>query len=239
MRDVELYYSEYIYQSEGTAVLVKTEAKHVSKVMRHQINDEIYITDGKGCIYRCKIIGIEKEKVNCSIIEYENFDNPLKDIVFCFPRLKNNDRFDFALEKSIELGITNFIIFQSQRTIPKGNKIERWRKIVLSAMKQSLRSYLPEIKFVDSTKKLSEKDGAKLIIEQQGEQRYEEYHFMKSSNNRGKTLLIFGPEGGLNNEEIEMLSGENSTILKLTDNRLRSETAIMYAASLLASKFRV
>ena len=74
----------------------------------------------------------------------------MKNIFFCIPKLKYSDRFEFALEKCTELGITNFIIFDSERSIHKSDKKERWEKIVLSAMKQSLRSYLPNITVINS-----------------------------------------------------------------------------------------
>lgn len=239
MRDVELYYSEDINAESNSIILDEEESKHVKKVMRHSVNDVIYVTDGQGKIYESQITDVEGKLVVCEILKTQFYQNHLENFVFSFPRLKNNDRFEFALEKSIELGITNFIIFESQRTIPKGSKLERWEKIALSAMKQSLRCIYPRIFYLTSTNKLAKQNGRKLIIEQQGSRKLEDIDFTKAFTDSEKVILIFGPEGGLNDTEIEMLSREKSDIYKIHENRLRSETAITYTASIITSQFRV
>ena len=121
--------------------------------------------------------------------------------------------------------ITNFIIFDSERAIRKSDKKERWQKIVLSAMKQSLRSYLPNIEIVNSLNEILNLDGRKILLEQNSEKKisgakinhYEKYYF------------IFGPEGGLSKEEMNLFDEK----YKLADNRLRTETAIIKCASLI------
>jgi 16S rRNA (uracil1498-N3)-methyltransferase len=239
MKEVELYYSIDIDEEKKKLILDESESMHLTKVMRHNVGETIYVTDGKGKIFQAKISDIEDKRVICEVVYSKSYDNPLEGIVFCFPRLKNNDRFEFALEKSIELGITNFIVFESKRTVAKGDKLVRWRKIALSAMKQSLKAYMPDIEFIKSTDKLSEQTGDKIVVEQQGNKRLEEVDFIKVSKANEKLMVIFGPEGGLNDSEIEMLSGDESNIYKLHDSRLRSETAITYAASIISSQFRI
>ena len=136
--------------------------------------------------------------------------------------------------KSIELGITNFIVYKAERSIAKRNKIERWNKIALAAMKQSLRSFLPKIEFAKSVIEIDKFEGDKILFDQL---------FSDSINNYAKNLssgtlssnqyFIFGPEGGLTENEIH--SFKNPQRLKLSSNRLRSESAIVYAATILNS----
>jgi 16S rRNA (uracil1498-N3)-methyltransferase len=141
--------------------------------------------------------------------------------------LKNPERFEFALEKCTELGITNFIVFESSRTVSKADKIDRWNKIVLSAMKQSLRSYLPQISISISLSEIIKQKGEKIIFEQNAKT----FFNPEIINPLKNYLFIFGPEGGLSDEEVERINKDY--LLKLAENRLRTETAIVKCASIL------
>ncbi len=207
------------------------ESKHVSKVMRHTVGEEIYVTDGKGSIYKTSIVEACSSTVTLMITEIIQYTNQFENVTFCLPRLKSNDRFEFALEKCIELGITKFIVFNSDRTIAKGEKLDRWNKIAQAAMKQSLRSYLPNIQFIKSLDKLNELDGKKYISDQNAEIKFKDILVNHSDSNSEQRYFIFGPEGGLSDSEISNIN--NSELISLTQNRLRSETAIVTAASVL------
>ncbi len=145
LSNIELYYTSPENISKNKIIIEGEEYSHITKVMRHTMNDKLYVTDGDGNIYSCLINKINKNNIELGIENVLSYENRLKNIYFCIPKLKNNDRLEFALEKCTELGIINFVIFESERTISRANKIERWKKILLSAMKQSLHSFLPKI----------------------------------------------------------------------------------------------
>ncbi len=233
LSEVELYYTNQ--PSVGNLISIEgEECHHITNVMRHKIDDILYVTDGKGTIHKSTISVIEKNKVVAAIAESTKYDNKFSNIWFCVPRLRSADRFEFALEKSVELGITNFIVFDSQRTVAKGEKIERWGKILLAAMKQSLRAWLPKIQYVKSINEIVKLDGTKILFDQNAEQTFQS--FLPTLNSQFSILncfFIFGPEGGFTNEECRVLNEERT--LRLTENRLRSETAIVAAASILAA----
>lgn len=227
LSNIELYYSPSQNISKKNILIDSEEFLHVTKVMRNKIGDEIYSTDGKGNIFKGKISKIEKNNLEVKIIENFTYQNNLRNIFFCIPKLKNADRFEFALEKSVELGITNFIIFESNRTISKSKKIERWNKILLSAMKQSLRSFLPKIETINNFKNISNFEGNKFVFEQKSNK-----HFNKTEVDLSKkNYFIFGPEGGFTLEERNFF--KESDFYNLAENRLRSETAIVKCASIL------
>ncbi len=140
---VELYYSSFGNIKGNKIIISEDDYKHIAKVMRHSIGDEIYITDGNGKIFLSIIKEIKKDSLTSSVKKILKYENEFSNIIFCIPKLKSSDRFEFALEKCTELGITNFIIFNSERAIYKSDKKGRWEKIVLSAIKHSLISYLP------------------------------------------------------------------------------------------------
>jgi 16S rRNA (uracil1498-N3)-methyltransferase len=194
--------------------------------MRHSVGDEIYVTNGYGKIFLTETKDIDKNSLTAVVKKVFDYENKMGNIFFCVPKLRYSDRFEFALEKCTELGITNFIIFDSERAIHKSDKKERWEKIVLAAMKQSLRSYLPEIT-VNSLKNIYNLDGNKIILEQNSGKRISQLKI----NPEEKYYFIFGPEGGFTNEELELFN--KNDFYSLADNRLRTETAVIKCASIL------
>ncbi len=230
LSDIELYFTTEI--SDNSLVLTGDEHKHIKKVMRHLVGDTLYVTDGNGNYFETTIIQISNKSVVANIVSRKKSKNELKNIYFCFPRLKNSSRFEFELEKSIELGITNFIIFHSERTIPKGEKLERWNKIALAAMKQSLRTYLPKIEYVNTLKSIEQFDGKKIIFDQKSENNLVTF-INEESKNIDRLFFIFGPEGGLSERELSSIEG--SKVIRLTQNRLRAETAVVTAAAIIST----
>jgi len=223
---IELYYSSEEHISDEIISLTGEEFKHAVKVMRNNLGDTLFITDGVGSIFKTEISSIEKDKVSARIIKTIKIENKFENIFFCIPKLKNSDRFKFALEKCVELGVTNFSIFESNRTIAKGTNIKRWEKIALAAMKQSLRAYLPKINLLKNLSDIAESKGEKIIFEQNAERKFQ-FNFTMNK----KYYFIFGPEGGLTEDELNLF--DTDLIYSLSDNRLRSETAIVKAASLI------
>lgn len=233
LSDIELYFSDKI--ENEYIILVNDEAHHAIKVMRHNLDDKLFVTDGNGFIYQTTIENISKKGVIVKIDSKKFYENKFQNITFCIPRIKNQERFEFALEKCVELGITNFIVFDSERSIAKGDKTDRWQKILIAAMKQSLNAYLPKVKYVSSFEKLLQLEGKKFIFEQTAVNKFDfilnkEFDIINSQ----LSIFIFGPEGGFSNNEMKLIDEEMK--IKLTNQRLRSETAIIAAASLLAIK---
>lgn len=229
LSDVELYFSPNVV---GNSIeIAGEEFHHIKDVMRHKIGDEIFVTDGKGVIYKTEIERFDKKSLAAKIISTTNHPNRFANITFCIPRLRSTDRFEFALEKCVELGITNFIVFDSQRTVAKGEKLDRWQKILAAAMKQSLRAWLPNVKYCKSVKEITELEGTKYFFDQNAEQTLST--ILNSQFSIRKSFFIFGPEGGISEEELKIANAELK--IKLTENRLRSETAIVTAASIIAT----
>lgn len=227
LSDAELYYSESF--SSANNEINDEEAHHILRVMRHAEGDEIYVTNGKGKIYHCLINNTSKKSLNLDILSEYSYINNLKNIKICIPRLRTQDRLEFAIEKCVELGYTNLVIYESDNGVGRKEKTERWEKIAVSAMKQSLRSFLPEITF--SKNIFSEEENTRILgFDQHGTEYLKDYILNTGIN--GNIKVIIGPEGGFSKREYEEL--EKHTSLKLTKNRLRSETAVITAASMIS-----
>ena len=229
LSDIELYYTPPEFITKDKIVLADDEYKHCCKVMRNSIGDVIYITDGEGKIYKTEIEKIGKDNLSGKILDTISYKNEMKNIYFCIPKLKNPDRLKYALEKCVELGITNFILFESKRTIGSVKNIERFNRILLSAMKQSLHAFMPVVETAP-LKSIIKYPGVKILFDQGSENQF------NFKNNLSETYyFLFGPEGGFESGEIEMIDSSNRFVL--SNYRLRSETAVIKCASLLTGRF--
>jgi len=231
LSDIELYYSTNV--ANENIELIDDEFIHASKVRLHVAGDIIHVTDGMGNYFESIISVINKNSIIGKVKQKKSYYNKFHNIYFCFPRLKSTYRFEFEMEKLVELGITNFIIFNSERTIAKGEKIERWNKIALTAMKQSLRTFKPKIEYYNSIEKINLLDGINIILEQKGEDSL--INFLNKTRvitADRNSCFIFGPEGGLSKNEISLI--KNCKLLTLTPNRLRAETAVIATATAIA-----
>jgi len=228
LSNIELYFCSSVSKDEKSFQLADEEFHHATKVMRNKTGDSIFATDGNGKIYEGVIISIEKQNIFADVIKYNSYKNRLNNFTFCIPNLRNPDRFKFSIEKCVELGITNFVLFNSERSVSKSFNADRINKILLSAMKQSLQSYLPKVEVYDSLLKFVELSDVKILFEQNSENKLANQVFDETKN----YYMIFGPEGGFS--EKDMLHINPTLILNLAENRLRSETAIIKVASLIS-----
>ena len=227
LSNIELYYSSSIDLNAQIIKIEGEESNHILNVMRHQIDDEIYVTNGMGKIFKCSIFHGNKTMIEAKILDEFNFEEKFPNITFCLPLLRNNDRLEFALEKCTELGLTNFIVFQAKRSVPKKLNLFRVEDILIAAMKQSLLSWLPKIRYIKSLDELAQIEGEKIIFEQCSHNYFSGDKIKKVLN----YLFIFGPEGDFTLEEMNLLNKAEN--YKLAENRLRTETAIIKVASLL------
>jgi 16S rRNA (uracil1498-N3)-methyltransferase len=225
LSNIELYFTSPEFIKNEIITLQGEEFHHVVNVMRNSVGDSLHITDGLGNIYKTEIVEITKNNLVVVIKERLTFENKAANIWFCIPILKNPDRLKFALEKCVELGVTNFILFSSKHTISKKLNPVKFQKTLLSAMKQSLRAFLPKI-ISTIFNEIIEFPGSKILFEQNSKN-----IFNGNVNTGQQVYLLFGPEGGFDKSEIDLFSSES--IYSLSTNRLRSETAIIKCASLL------
>jgi 16S rRNA (uracil1498-N3)-methyltransferase len=229
--NTEFYYAPPEQIDNSNIILNDEETKHLHQVMRRVVGDVVYVTDGAGNVFESIISVVSKSNVILKIQSKKTQKNKYPNITFCIPILKSSDRFEFALEKCVELGIINFTIFSAEKSYKRGVKLERWEKILIAAMKQSLQAYKPNIEFRKSLSLAESKDSLNIIFDQLAKGSISE--LLEGEFIKGKVNFIFGPEGGLTQNEINNI--ENAKLVKLTENRLRAETAIISAASILST----
>lgn len=222
--------------SDQNATLTPEESWHCTKVLRKKTGDRIHLIDGKGNFYEGVLELISEKKCIASIT---NGPTPqLKrnySLHLAIAPTKQIDRIEWMIEKAVEIGcdeISFLFCKNSERTIIK---TERVIKIVESAVKQSLQSFIPKVNELISFKEFikTQNSDQKLIAHCYDSQKIDikKIEFQNKSN-----LILIGPEGDFSKEEVELALQHNYTALSLGSNRLRSETAALYvcqAASIL------
>jgi 16S rRNA (uracil1498-N3)-methyltransferase len=223
--------------SKERLTLLGDECKHIVKVLRKNIGDELTVVDGIGNEYNVEIEKIGKNEIYCKILNKSENKNESKIDITLGCALIKGERFDWLVEKVTEIGVKKIIPMLTERVLIKNAKVERWRKISISAMKQSKRGYLPIIEdlqnFEDIIRKSSHYE-LKIIAH--------EKENTKTINNLSgskiqSSILLIGPEGGFTDEEIEFANKSNFEIISFGKTRLRTETAGVVGVSLLVNCF--
>lgn len=214
-------------------VLDDFEHRHIVKVLRKKTGDMLKITDGMGNIYDSKILSISSDKILCEIIEKSfNLYEPAIDLKLFIAPLRNNARFEFAIEKAVELGVNSIHPVASEYTVNKNSfsktKLERFNKIIISAMGQSQRCFLPKLENVISFEEMisvTKNSPNKVVMYE-----YADSRAKSGLNKEEKEIsLLIGPEGGLSEQEINLLRNSHWQAHSLGDRKIRSETAAIVA----------
>lgn len=216
---MECLFSPEFNKNSSIITIEGDEAKH-AKALRLKINDEILITNGKGLTALCKFTEFNKFQSQFHVIEFfEKMGEPNEHLHVAIGILDNKDRFEFALEKAVELGISEFtplITRYSKNSIINSDRL--FAKSV-AALKQSKRSVLPVINQPIKLEELLKMNTSNLIVADE--------NGTESVNVSGNMLLLVGPEGGFSNEELMMINKYKPQKLNLGARRLRAETALI------------
>jgi 16S rRNA (uracil1498-N3)-methyltransferase len=225
----------YCRDLELVLALDPTESLHAVKVLRKKTGDKIQVTDGKGGWFSCIITDAHPKHCRLQIQEaIYNFEAPQREIYVAISPTKSGDRIEYFLEKSIEIGVSGIIPIKTTHTYPKNINAERWQKIAISAMKQSLKAYLPEIypyqNFATFLEGASAWEARYLAHLSPGARDIMEVPLAP------KTLIWIGPEGDFTEEEIILAKNAGFENITLGKSRLRTETAGVFAVSILNAR---
>ena len=207
------------------AKLLESEALHCKQALRKKEGDVLAITDGKGNAYKAEISSIGKKVVELNILEKIDLGGHRKyHLHVAIAPTKNISRFEWFLEKATELGIDEITPILCQRSERKVIKNERLNKILISAMKQSLKTKAPKLNPLTRLKDFlpQAKTEEKYIAHLENEDTKLLVHRYNPA--KDVTILI-GPEGDFSLEEIKSAIAEGFDAVSLGDYRLRTETA--------------
>ncbi|MCM8783667.1 MAG: 16S rRNA (uracil(1498)-N(3))-methyltransferase [Candidatus Omnitrophica bacterium] len=225
---------------KGDCLFIReSEAHHLKDVLRYKKGGILNLFDGEGGVYRGEILELRGKEVKVKILnkKCKEKNPPFFHLVQAIPK---REKMDLVVEKVTELGVEEIIPVITERTVilpdrEKGEKLlERWRKISLSAVKQSKRLFLPKINEIKEWSQVFKEipASASLFIPSLEEKgiAFKEIDWGKLS----KDIYIFiGPEGDFTKKEIQKAKEKGAIPVSLGEAVLRSETAAIYLLSVL------
>lgn len=222
----------YAPDIKDTMTLPESDSGHCCRVLRMKEGDEVEIIDGKGNSYQCIITVAHPKHTQVKIVsERKEKKHWVGKITLAVAPTKNIDRMEWLLEKAVEIGIDRIVLLKCARSERKDVKLERLEKIVVSAMKQSMKAAMPEIddmvKFADFI--LENSEAEKFVGYCAAE--YPKARLVDEYTPGKNAIIMVGPEGDFTKDEIEAAVAEGYKCVTFGNTRLRTETAALYALS--------
>jgi 16S rRNA (uracil1498-N3)-methyltransferase len=230
----QLFYSNRI--ENGIAFLDEEESRHLQTVLRRQVGDRIELTDGQGCQYRGTLIETAKRSALIRIDETVAVAPRRAGLHLAIAPTKNMDRLEWMLEKAVEIGLETITPILCKRSERQQLRLDRLEKIAVSAMKQSLRAYLPVVNPLTPIQQLLQQTQAEhRLIAWCPDSAPLPQHINRCWQPSGTHLVLIGPEGDFSTDEIELARQQQFQEINLGHTRLRTETAGVYVATLFGA----
>ena len=228
MGNIRLFFSNSI--STGmTGMLDKSQSHYLNKVMRIKENEFFSLFNNKG-EWEAKILKISKGLVEFEIIKQLRQKENTKDLWLAFSPIKSNYQ-NFMIQKATELGVTKFLPIIFERTIVRSINVERLKKIAIEASEQSNRINIPSIEQTQNLESFLNLNLVDLIFTDLNSTNKK---IDKSKLTNKPTCIIVGPEGDFSELEREkILAFKGVQTVKINENILRSETAVISAISIV------
>ena len=222
---MQLFYNDSLYPQVQEVTFDKEESNHIHKVLRKKTGDLLHITDGRGYLYEAQIQYITDKKCTAHILSHSLAPAPAYHLHIAVAPTKMNERYEWFLEKATEIGVHEVTPILCDHSERKTIKTERFEKILLSAMKQSLQCYKPQlnppISLLEWLDTIESNSVGKYVAHCQ----------------EGARVLI-GPEGDFSQREIQKACSKGFLPVSLSSNRLRTETAAIVACSCISDIFQ-
>lgn len=229
---MQLFYSPILESATNEFSIEGQEAEHISRVLRHQVDDALHVTDGKGTVVRGNIRAITKKRVTVSISERHFLEKPPSaNIILAVGIIKQRDRLEMLIEKATEIGVGTICLMQTSRSERTNIRLDRLGAIAISAMKQSLQAWVPMLRLGTIEDALGESSQSYIAHEQPMDKKHTRFENIDISQ---PLTLFVGPEGGFTDEEVQKVVNAGSKVVDLGENRLRAETASLKLLSMIS-----
>ncbi len=230
---MHLFYTPDINADHYT--LNEEESKHCVRVLRLTMGDHIVLIDGKGGLYDAEITLDHPKRCEVKIItKKKGVGKRSYQLHLAIAPTKNMDRLEWFAEKATEIGIDELSLLNCQHSERVVVKNERLEKVLISAMKQSVKAYLPKLNEIIDIKKFitesKEFKGQKFIAHCHDTMNEDEdIHLKKQYHPKQNALILIGPEGDFSADEVRFAVKNGFQEISLGSSRLRTETAALTA----------
>lgn len=226
---MQLFYHPNISEKDGQIIFPRDESKHIVKVLRKKEGDILNVTNGKGFLFVTEIVFVTAQQCIAKVIEVTTEKVPEHYLHLAVAPTKMNDRYEWFLEKATEIGvqeITPVICGHSERKVVK---IDRYERVIQSAVKQSLHLNFPILNQAIKVSDIITANiaGDKFIAHCEDDK---DRVSLKSKIKPGTTAtILIGPEGDFSSAEIKLAIDNGWIPVSLGSSRLRTETAAIVA----------
>ena len=228
MNNIRLFFSKTL-STNMSGKLDKSQSHYVNKVMRVKENEVFSLFNSSG-EWEAKILNISKNIVEFNITKQLRQKETTKELWLAFSPIKSN-YFNFMIQKATELGVTKFLPIVFDRTIVRKINKERLEKVIIEAAEQSNRINVPSIEEPQSLNSFLKNSKMDLIFTDLNTSNTKIDLNQLTSN---PTCVIIGPEGDFSEvERQEILEFSGVQAIKINENILRSETAVISAISII------
>ena len=230
---MQLFYHPDITVNTTVFAFESDESKHIAKVLRKVPGDLLRITNGKGYFFTVKLQETHVRKCLAEVVNTQKVLPKKYQLHIAIAPTKMNDRFEWFLEKATEIGIDTITPLLCKHSERKIIKKERYEKVLLSAMKQSLQAFLPKLNDpVLFSEFIEQKSSEQLFIAHchSGER----FSFKRKIQPDQPATILIGPEGDFTEEEVQQALHKGFMPITLGHNRLRTETAGLVACTTVA-----
>lgn len=231
---VPFFYEPTIASGTTLFTLTEENSKHCAQVLRMQLNDALTITNGMGGLFEGVIQSSHKKTTIVAIKNSHFIPASAQKITLGISLLKNTVRLEWLFEKVTEMGVYQIIPLLCERTVHERFKMERMQHIIQSAMVQSQQAWLPILStptaFETCIDAHSSTQGLIAHCNHTDKKSIKEF---AGSNISDEIMVLIGPEGDFTDKEIAKAIHANFTAIHLGQNRLRTETAGIFAVSVL------
>lgn len=223
----------------NSCIIEGEDVKHISKVLRCKIGEELEICDNDNNEYICEITDIDKTLVTLKILEKVDIKRESDLKIKVYQGLPKGPKMEMILQKLTEVGVSEIILVQTKRSVSKvddkkeDKKLERWERIIYEAAKQSKRGKIPALRGILSFKEaLEDMNNNDLNIAPYENERTKSIKQAIKGVNINTMGIFVGPEGGFEESEIEAIEEIGGKSVSLGPRILRTETASLVASSI-------
>ncbi|MAG87077.1 MULTISPECIES: 16S rRNA (uracil(1498)-N(3))-methyltransferase [Zunongwangia] len=226
---MQLFFQPDIEESAQQIVFSREESKHIIKVLRRSEGALLKVTNGKGLLFTAQIINADIKQCVAKIIDTEKQAKPNYWLHLAVAPTKMNDRYEWFLEKATEIGVDEITPVICEHSERKVVKLDRYERVLQSAMKQSLHFRMPKLNEpVDFTAFIEKQFKAEKFIAH-CEDDQPRVLLQHAATAAADTLILIGPEGDFSPEEIRLALTNKFSPVSLGSSRLRTETAAIVA----------
>ena len=224
---MELFFEPEI---EKTFTLNEQESRHCISVLRHKKGEHITVADGKGSFFECSITVPHPKHCEVEIINKTTHDKRDFNLHIAIAPTKNIDRTEWFIEKATEIGIEKISLLKCEHSERRKVRIDRLEKITVSASKQSVKAYKPQLNdLTDFTKFIKDNPGGYIAHCNTSPLPHLGKVYIPGSD----AVILIGPEGDFSQKEVEMALQNGYREISLGSSRLRTETAGIVACTMI------